>query len=144
MSLQTINPTLFQKTISVDSSKRNSGEATSFSITLAIPQQNRFNKISLLMADVPKGYYMFDSSVITESSITYSDTGAGSPVIAFPAGEKNYSASQLAAVLKTMLELGSTATGSGDILVMLSRLNSLVHCFLSIQDLLKIHRIRQP
>ena len=96
MSLQTINPTLFQKTISVDSSKRNSGQASSFSITLPIPQQNRFNKISLLMADVPKGYYMFDSSVISQSSITYSDGGAGSPVIPFPSGERNYSASQLA------------------------------------------------
>lgn len=114
MSLQTVNPSLFQKSISVDSSQRHSGSSTDFSITLPIPQRNHFNKISLLMLDAPKGYYMVDSSVAAASSLTYSDGGAGFPVIAFPSDERNYTASQFATVLKSMLDAGAIATGSGD------------------------------
>jgi hypothetical protein len=114
MSQQSVNPQLFQKTLSIDSSQRYTGIATDFNVRLPIPTRNEFNKISLLMLDAPKGYYMVDTAVAAASSITYTDLGAGSPVIPFPTEERNYTASQFAAVLKTMLELGSAGTGSND------------------------------
>jgi hypothetical protein len=114
MSQQTVNPQLFQKTLSIDSSQRYTGTATDFNVRLPIPQRNEFDKISLLMLDAPKGYYMVDTSVAATSSITYTDGGAGSPVIPFPTDERNYTASQFAAALKSMLDAGAVATGSGD------------------------------
>ena len=114
MSQQTVNPQLFQKTISVDSSQRYSGTPTDFNIKLPIPQRNMFNKISLLMLDAPKGYYMVDTAVAAASTLALTDGGAGVPVLPFPTDERNYTASQFAAVLKSMLDAGSVITGQNE------------------------------
>lgn len=111
MTSHKINPSLYQKVLVVDSSSRSSGSSDNFQINLVIPPNNHFNKISLLEADIPKGYYMIDSQVI----FNYTDPSGTVPVY-FPTSNitgRNYSATQLATELKATLDQGGTDTTSG-------------------------------
>lgn len=114
MSTQNLNPQHYQKVISIDSSSRSSGDSSSFSLRLPIPQRNEFDKVALLIADIPKGYYMFNSADAAASNIVFTDGGVGTPVTAFPTDARNYSASQMAATLKTMLDASAVATTTNE------------------------------
>jgi len=51
-----------QKIISVDSSSRTNGTSSNFNVPVAIPHSNAFNKLSTVICEMPKSYYILDST----------------------------------------------------------------------------------
>jgi hypothetical protein len=75
MTSQTINPSLFQKAIAINSCKKITGVSANFQQRIELPPNNKFTKISLLHASIPKGWYMLDDYV----NFTLTETQPGPP-----------------------------------------------------------------
>lgn len=99
---------LTRKILTIDSSDRSYGSGSSFDVNIDMSRFNAFNKASVLMCEVPKSYYHFDSA--PTFSITES-TGPVTEAVSITAG-RFYTASQLAAELKTALDAASVSGGN--------------------------------
>jgi hypothetical protein len=112
MTSQSINPSLYQKALCISSSK-GTGTPASFSLTIDLPRNNTFNKVSLIHASIPKGWYMVDS----QTDLLYEDSGnPGVPItVQFPSLDvsRNYSITELCAELVVVLNAAAVSTGSG-------------------------------
>ena len=101
----------------IDSSKRSENigasnfEATStseFKYTINLPRGNKYSKVAVLQLEFPKSYYMIDS---TNNSITLNEISFSEEIITIPS--RNYTATQFATQLQTLLNTASAAPGMG-------------------------------
>jgi len=96
---------LVQKVITLDSAERTSGTGSSFNVGVDIPRFNAFNKVSVIMLEVPKGYYAQDADAPLTGFVD--DTDAFTML---PFAGKFWDADTFAVDLKTALETASAKT----------------------------------
>jgi hypothetical protein len=92
---QTINPSLYQKSISVSSGNKDTGTQSSFSQTIKLPPNNTFTKVSLLHASIPKGWYMLDEQIVLNVAIDSPSVGNESLFPLVWNGPRNFTLSEL-------------------------------------------------
>ena len=95
-----------QKVFSIDSNQKlgSSESGSKFSVKLDVPQRNAFNKASCLSCELPKSFYLIDSS---NDSFTLNEaTGGGDTTGNLPVGF--YDVNTFIAALKTELDATSS------------------------------------
>lgn len=101
-----------QKNISIDSNKRLDGSSniSDFRHSTSLPRDYDYDRVTCLVAEIPKAYYMLDSSTLFVAT----EDPAGTPVnldVIIPGG-RNYTSTELAAQLKTSLDAASVIGGN--------------------------------
>lgn len=98
------------KIISIDSNLKTQGTSDNFRVNFETPFNNDFTRISVLEAQIPKSYYLFNSTDDTTINVV-EITGTLSYNITITA-DRNYTASQLASEIQAKLLAGSLASGN--------------------------------
>lgn len=98
---------LKRKNFSIDTREKNSSSSSNsnFNIDLDMPRNNKFNKCSLAICEVPKSWYLIDS---TNNTFTLKE-GAGADATATIVSGKNYTTTQLAAAVVVALDAAGAA-----------------------------------
>ncbi len=91
---------------SITSANRVSGSIDDFTYKIEFPNGNKFNRIAVSYASIPKSYLLFDSSV-GNNTFVLTELGVDTTVT-IPEG--NYNQTSFASTLKTQLDLASPNT----------------------------------
>jgi hypothetical protein len=104
----------------IDSQNRTSGSAGNFSINLAMPPNNRYDRIVVMQAAIPKSFYLVSAPYNTFQLLETGTSSSGSATNMFGSvssngatktitlAEGNYSKTNMIVCLQTMLSLASS------------------------------------
>lgn len=98
-----------KKILAVSSSRRINGNPYDFNVEVDLPANNNFNRMVILEAQIPKSYYLFNSSDNLNLIITEITGGLAITAVITPG---NYDVYTLAVQLEYQLRQASAATGN--------------------------------
>ena len=104
----------------IDSQNRTSGTSGNFSINFAMPPNNRYDRIVVMQASIPKSFYLVNAPYNTFQLLEPGTSSSGSAINIFGSvstngatktitlAEGNYSKTNMIVCLQTMLSLASS------------------------------------